>query len=239
MKTVKKLSLWLSMVGLLIGSSTSLSAEELQLRVSDPAEYLIDESEEVALSRSAAPAAISAEATILVLDRGGSYRVAAEGVNGWTCFTGRSWTGPARFMDGRKQWTKNHFNPKARGPQCFNPSASASVLERHKLATRLFFQGATTDEVDLAIGRALSSGEIPHPEVGAMSYMFSPHQYLGDRVGRFMPHVMLYQPYVSQEDFGAPNSLMSIPIVGEGGSAFATTVIMSAYWSDGTPVQEQ
>ena len=50
------------------------------------AEYLIaDRDAEVALARTAAPAAISNDATVVVLT-GQGYRTAAEGKNGFVCF---------------------------------------------------------------------------------------------------------------------------------------------------------
>lgn len=209
-----------------------------KLGVADASAFLMDREAEIALSRSAAPAAISNDATVLVLEQDGSYTTAIEGSNGWTCFTGRSWTGPARYKDGKKVWTPEHFNPKARAPQCFNAAGAVSVLELHKLTTSHFLKGASTEDVDLAIGRALAAGTLPTPEIGAMSYMYSPDQHLSDEVGRFMPHLMIYQPFASQKDFGAPNKQMTVPLVGDGGTVFATTVVMSAYWSDGTPAMD-
>jgi hypothetical protein len=55
------------------------------------ARYLMpDRNEEIALARSAAPAAISRAADVLVLGAHG-YETAIKGHNGFTCFVGRSW----------------------------------------------------------------------------------------------------------------------------------------------------
>lgn len=213
----------------------ALASAQDKLGVADPQAYLIEETEEIALSRSAAPAAISDEASVLVLEADGSYRTAAEGTNGWTCFTGRSWTGPAQFKDGKRVWTERAFDPQIRAPQCFNAAAAPNMLKVHKIATWHFMQGGSTQDVDLAIGEALTSGTIQPPEVGAMSYMFSPRQVLTPDGGRFHPHVMLYQPHVTQESYGNGSPMQGIPLVTEGGSVFATTVILSSHWSDGTP----
>ena len=48
---------------------------------------------EIALARSAAPASISREATVLVLGRQG-YETAVEGTNGFVCVVARGWMGP-------------------------------------------------------------------------------------------------------------------------------------------------
>src|ERR1700691_4590518 len=83
-------------------------------------QYLMtDRNAEIALARSAAPEAISRDATILVLGRHG-YETAVEGKNGFVCAVERAWMGP---FDGAEFW-----NPKVRGPLCFNPPAARSVL---------------------------------------------------------------------------------------------------------------
>ena len=48
---------------------------------------------EIALARSAAPAAISDKATVLTLDSHG-YQTAARGTNGFTCLVERAWMAP-------------------------------------------------------------------------------------------------------------------------------------------------
>src|SRR5215472_12975404 len=82
-------------------------------------EYLSDRDAEIALARSAAPAAISIDATVLVLTRRG-YQTAVEGKNGFVCFVDRAWTSP---FDDAEFW-----NPKKRGPTCMNAPAVRSAL---------------------------------------------------------------------------------------------------------------
>src|SRR5215469_5365432 len=56
-------------------------------------QYLIpDRNAEIALARTAAPGAISRDATILVLTTHG-YETAVEGKNGWTCAVERGFGG--------------------------------------------------------------------------------------------------------------------------------------------------
>ena len=82
-------------------------------------QYLMaDRNAEIALARSAAPEAISGDAKILVLGRHG-YETAVEGKNGFVCVVERGWMSPA---DAPESW-----NPKLRGPICFNPPAARSV----------------------------------------------------------------------------------------------------------------
>ena len=57
-------------------------------------QYLMtDRNAEIALARSAAPAALSRDAMVLVLGRKG-YETAVEGKNGFVCVVGRSWSSP-------------------------------------------------------------------------------------------------------------------------------------------------
>src|ERR1700693_3176387 len=57
-------------------------------------QYLMaDRNGEIALARSAAPAAISSDAEVLVLGRNG-YETAVKGKNGFVCVVERGWMGP-------------------------------------------------------------------------------------------------------------------------------------------------
>ena len=59
-------------------------AQQPYPRMAPLEQYLMDRDAEIALARSAAPDAISHDATIVVLGRHG-YETAAEGKNGWVC----------------------------------------------------------------------------------------------------------------------------------------------------------
>ena len=90
-------------------------------------QYLMDRNAEIALARSAAPEAISRDAEILVLARHG-YETAVKGKNGFVCAVERGWMGSfeGNFTDG-------FWNPKLRGPICYNPLAVRSILhQRYK-----------------------------------------------------------------------------------------------------------
>src|SRR4029077_6786258 len=82
-----------------------------------PAEQyrIANREDEIALARSAAPPSISGDAEVLVLGSHG-YETAVKGKNGFVCFVQRSWT--AGFDD------PEFWNPKIRGPNCFNPPAA-------------------------------------------------------------------------------------------------------------------
>jgi hypothetical protein len=86
-------------------------------------QYLMaDRNAEIALARSAAPAAISSDTEVLVLGRNG-YETAVKGKNGFVCAVERGWMGP---FDG--EFAVNFWNPKLRGPICYNPPAARTIL---------------------------------------------------------------------------------------------------------------
>src|SRR5580658_9658940 len=78
-------------------------------------QYLMaDRNAEIALARSAAPPSISGAAEVVVLGPHG-YETAVEGKNGFVCIVERAWMNP---FDSPEFW-----NPKNRGPICYNPPA--------------------------------------------------------------------------------------------------------------------
>ena len=102
-------------------------------------EYLMaDRNAEIALARSAAPDAISGDAKIMVLGRHG-YETAVEGKNGFVCVVERGWMSPS---DSPEFW-----NPKLRGPICFNPPAARSVLPATLKRTEMVLAGRTKAEI--------------------------------------------------------------------------------------------
>src|SRR5215469_7219678 len=78
-------------------------------------QYLMDRNEEISLARTAAPPSIAKDATVMVLG-GHGYETAAEGTNGFVCNVDRSWMD--QFGDSPEFW-----NPRRRGPVCYNPQA--------------------------------------------------------------------------------------------------------------------
>src|ERR1700751_1530864 len=98
-------------------------------------QYLMARDAEIALARSAAPDAISQDASVIVLTRHG-YETTGEGKNGWVCWVGRGWMG---MFDHPEFW-----NPKVRAAECINPPAVPLrpdlCLQTHRIAARRPFQ---------------------------------------------------------------------------------------------------
>jgi hypothetical protein len=91
-------------------------------------QYLMDRNDEIALARNAAPPSIAKDATVMVLGRYG-YETAVEGTNGFVCNVDRSWMD--QFENSPEFW-----NPKRRGPVCYNPQAARTVLPITLIRTR-------------------------------------------------------------------------------------------------------
>src|SRR5712672_3795029 len=127
MKRNKTHIIFLSAFALLVVLATAYQAMAQDATTAYPnmapiEQYLMDRTAEIALARSAAPEAISRDAEILVLGRHG-YETAVKGKNGFVCAVERNWMGP---FEG--EGADNFWNPKVRGPVCFNPPAARSIL---------------------------------------------------------------------------------------------------------------
>src|SRR5260370_12325913 len=93
---------------------------------------------EIALGRSAPPDAISGDAKILVLGRHG-YETAVEGKNGFVCIVERGWMSPSNAPE--------FWNPKIRGPICFNPPTARSLLPTTYNTTEMLLAARTKPQI--------------------------------------------------------------------------------------------
>jgi hypothetical protein len=196
-------------------------------------QYLMaDRNAEIALAKSSAPDAISRDATVLVLGKNG-YETVVDGKNGFTCLVERSWMSPFDSPD--------FWNPKLRGPVCYNPAAVRSILPYTINRTRLVLAGMPKAQMHDRIVAAVAKGELPMPEVGAMSYMMAKDGYLGDSAGHWHPHLMFHIPKIDAATWGA--DLPGSPVLyndqftdmPEPEIIFLVPV---GKWSDGTPAHK-
>jgi hypothetical protein len=193
------------------------------------APYLMDRNAEMALARSAAPPAISNDATVMVLGRGG-YETAAKGKNGFVCLVERGWMSPFDAPD--------FWNPKLRGPVCYNPAAARSLMPRTAKRTALALAGQSKEGMLAALKTAVAKKELLSPAPGAMSYMMSKQQYLGDAGGSWMPHLMFHVAPAQAASWGAnlPGSPVMLDTDHTPGPEPETIFMVAAgKWSDGTP----
>jgi len=185
-------------------------------------EYLMPQDAEIALAKSAAPATISASATIKVLTESG-YQVVSEGDNGFVCLVMRGWSAPtytpAQFLD-------LVYDPNVRAPICFDPEASRTVTPYYELRSQLGMEGKTPDEIAAGVEAAYAKGELPQRVGVSFAYMWSADQYLFAEAGAWHPHVMVFAPYyenamVGGNEFGSP-----LPqVTDDAGTPFTVVVI--------------
>ena len=191
-------------------------------------QYLMaDREAEVALARTAAPASISGEAEVMVLDRTG-FTTAVPGKNGFVCVVERGWGAGTDF--------KEFWNPKVRSPICFNPAAARSILPIFLMKTRLVMAGKSKAEIVAATDAAFAKKELPALEPGAMCYMMSKQQHLNDGAGNWHPHLMFYVSGDSAKSWGA--GLEGSPMMADNDPEERVTIMMVwvGKWSDGTAV---
>jgi hypothetical protein len=194
-------------------------------------QYLMaDRDAEIALARSAAPLSISSDATVMVLGMHG-YETAVEGKNGFVCLVERAWMGPFEKDPG-------FWNPKNRGPDCYNPPAARTVLPFVLIRTKLVLAGASMAEIKEGIKAAIEKKEVPALEPSGMAYMMSKQGYLNDAAGHWLPHLMFYVSVKDAKTWGAgaPDSpVMVNPHFNGAPEPVTEFMVPVSEWSDGTP----
>jgi len=174
---------------------------------------------EIRLARSAAPAEVSARATILVL-RDGKYVEGVKGTNGVTCYVSRS-------------------QPEAVEPECFDAEAVETVMPIDILQTELRMSGQGSADIDRIVAGKIASGEFRLPRRPAMVYMMSAAQILytpdGRRVGAWKPHLMLYYPFMKATDLGLAKEGALISFQNEGGANSAIVIPVADFIQPAAP----
>ena len=156
--------------------------------------------QEIAAALAAGPPNIRAEAGVYVLGAQGFARV-RESRNGFHCLIGRSV--PGSFE-----------------PMCFDAEGSATLLEQMLLRARLRAQGLDDDAVADRVAEAWSAGELRPPRRSGINYMLSTENRVpvdaAGNVRPYRPHVMIYVPYLTNEDLGAGQG-SPVFVINEGG----------------------
>jgi hypothetical protein len=194
---------------LLFTISIELSAQAAGAGKSGP-RTLLPRDQEIALARSAAPAAVSDSARVLVLTERG-FEVAVPGTTGVTCLVNRSW-------------------PESLEPECFDAEASLTLLPVERYRTEERQKGRPNDVIEREVNDRLADGRFRLPRRPALVYMLSAAQQLisdeGDKVGKWYPHLMLGVPYLTNADLGLPEKMdMRVGMVSDAGKPWATLVI--------------
>ncbi len=163
----------------------------------------------------------------LMTDRSAEIAV-VKGKNGFVCLVERSWMSPFDFAQ--------FWNPKMRGPICFNPPAVRSILPLTFKRTELVLSGMSKDQIIEGI-KAFDAKKLPPLEPGAMCYMMSPQGYLNDNAGHWIPHLMFYVPLTDPKSWGADlpgTPVMLNPQFQGAPEPITEFMIPVPTWSDGT-----
>jgi hypothetical protein len=173
---------------------------------------LLPRAEEIALARSAAPAAVSEAADIYVLTENG-YELTAEGSNGAACYVSRDWAASVE-------------------PHCFDPEGAATIMRIHMRRVELLHAGVSLEEAGATVMAELLRGEFRLPRRPALSWMQSSAQELlapdGRPVGAWKPHVMIYYPFLAADELalGGDASAPSSTMISDGGGPLSTLVVV-------------
>lgn len=192
-------------------------------------QYLMDRPAEIGLAKSAAPPSIADKASVLVLTRHG-YVTAVKGSNGFVCAVERAWMSQYDFP--------GFWDPRMRGPLCFNPPAVRSILPYTIKRTELVLAGRTKPQMIAEIRTGIEKRELPKLEPGALTYMMSKQGYLNDEARNWVPHLMFYFPRSPAATWGAdlPGAPpMLNPQFQESPEAISVLMVAVKHWSDGTP----
>lgn len=155
--------------------------------------YQLERRAEISLARSAAPASISRDASVLVLGPQG-YETEVQGTNGFVCWVARSWM--AAF-----DWPE-FWNPKVRAAECMNPQAARALVPVITLRSRRVMADRSKAKVLAAIKSEYAKGQLPKLAPGAMSYMMSKSAYLTDQGEHNASHVMFLTSGIDAKDWG-------------------------------------
>lgn len=193
--------------------------------------YLMDRDAEIAMARSAAPEAISRDAEVLVLGQHG-YETAVKGKNGFVCAVERGWMGP---FEG--DFAGGFWNPRLRGPICYNPQAVRSILPITIKRTEMVLAGESKAQIFEGMKAFVKQG-MPPLEAGAMAYMMSKEQHLNDGAHpNWIGHLMLYTPFIDSSAWGADmprTPVMLNPQFHGDPEPIDVFMVPAGWWSDGT-----
>jgi hypothetical protein len=172
----------------------------------------LSRTDEIRIARSAAPPEITKDARIYVLDHD-HYVVADAGHSVMSCMVTR--TGPTSIE-----------------PQCGDAEADATVLAVDRFRTEQRLAGKSRTEIDKAISDGLATGQFHSPKRPALVYMMSSMQILSDAngnpIGKWMPHVMVFYPFMHDKEMGLVGSSdPHVPGTVHEGTALSALVVVT------------
>lgn len=174
-------------------------------------DFSLSREERIKLAESAAPAEISAKATVYVLERSG-YEKVRDGTNGFSC-----------FVDRQTPWNSE--------PTCFDAEGTATTLP-----TRIFTEaergkGKTEEQIKAEIEEGYKSGKFKAPGKPGIVYMMSDNASIlvpGNKLVHVPQHLMFYAPYATDKDIGSPPPAANMPHLIRAGQPDAYIIVIPA-----------
>lgn len=151
---------------LIVANALSIAcAADAPNKVIDVSAYMMEESREVAIARSAAPDFVSEDASVMALREGG-YEIVAEGTNGFVCLVLRSW-GESTFN------ADLAYDPTTIDPECLNSEAASVILPMQLYRAQLGLVGTPPEEIREKVQAGFREGRFTRVEGFSFSYMLS------------------------------------------------------------------
>jgi hypothetical protein len=171
-------------------------------------DFSLPREERIKLAESAAPAEISGNATVYLLERTGYVKV-RDGTNGFSC-----------FVDRQTPWNSE--------PTCFDAEGSATTLPARILVEEERSKGKGEDQIKSEIDDGYKTGRFKAPGKPGIVYMLSDSTFLmiENRIVHAPPHLMFYVPYATDKDIGSPPAGANMPHLIRAGQPDAYIIVV-------------
>lgn len=152
----------------------------------------LDRSQEITMALSAAPPELRADAGVYVLERSGFVLVRASR-NGFNCLVER--------------------DIHVTAPVCYDAEGSRTTLKASLERARIIASGTDGPGADRMIDAEYRAGHLQPPAKPGIAYMLSrDFVRLDPKTGKatplYPPHVMVYTPFLRNEDIGVPKEFV-------------------------------
>lgn len=156
-------------------------------------DFSLTRQEKISLAESAAPPAVSGNATVYALERSGYVKV-QDGSNGFSC-----------FVDRQTPWNSE--------PTCFDAEGSATTLKTRLFVEEQRAKGKSEDEIKAQLDAGYKSGRFKAPAKPGIVYMMSDSIFLfiQNKIVHAPAHLMFYAPYATMKDIGSPPPAANMP----------------------------
>lgn len=206
---------WCAMRAWIVASFLIPAAVAAQQDPPPTAPAILSRADEIRYARSAAPADVSRDARVLVLENG-HFVVAEAGTSNVVCEVARN--------------TATSFEP-----QCGDVEADTTILAIFRFRTEERIAGKTPDEIKADVAGGIASGRFHSPQRPALVYMESSSQVLTDAAGNSrshgIPHLMIFFPGMKNSSMGIVASRsMDVPGVVQEGTPLSALIVVMRDW---------